>query len=53
MSFADYLQETIVRVGSKFKLVSKNSGKNLGTYDTKHEAEQREKQVQYFKHMEK
>lgn len=45
------LTERIVKVGSKFRLVSKKSGKNLGTYDTKEEAEKRERQVQYFKHM--
>lgn len=43
--------ERIVKVGSKFRLVSKKSGKNLGTYDTKKEAEKRERQVQYFKHV--
>ena len=43
--------ERIVKVGSKFRLVSKKSGKNLGTYDTKEEAKKRERQVQYFKHV--
>ena len=43
--------ERIVKVGSKFRLVSKKSGKNLGTYDTKEEAKKREREVQYFKHM--
>lgn len=42
---------SIVRVGGKFRLVSKKTGKNLGTYDTKAGAMEREKQVQYFKHM--
>lgn len=42
---------SIVRVNGKFKLVSKKTGKNLGTYDTKAGAEKRERQVQYFKHM--
>lgn len=42
---------SIVKVGGKFKLVSKKTGKNLGTYDTKAGAEKRERQVQYFKHM--
>ena len=45
------LEERIVKVGSKFRLVSKKSGKNLGTYDTKEEAKKRERQVQYFKHV--
>ena len=43
--------ERIVKVGSKFRLVSKKSGKNLGTYDSKEEAKKRERQVQYFKHV--
>ena len=42
--------EHIVKVGSQYRLVSKSSGKNLGTYPTKAGAEKREKQVQYFKH---
>jgi len=45
------IAEHIVKVGSKFRLVSKKSGKNLGTYDTKEEAKKRERQVQYFKHV--
>lgn len=45
------LAEHIVKVGSKYRLVSKKSGKNLGTYDTKEEAKKRERQVQYFKHV--
>lgn len=44
------VQETIVKVDGKYKLVSKK-GKNLGTYDTKKDVIDREKQVQYFKHM--
>jgi hypothetical protein len=43
--------EVIRKVGDKYRLVSKK-GKNLGTYDTKAGAEKREKQVNYFKHME-
>jgi len=42
--------EHIVRVGNEYRLVSKSSGKNLGTYPTKAGAEKREKEVQYFKH---
>ena len=45
------VSEHIVKVGNKFRLVSKSSGKNLGTYDSKAGAEKRERQVQYFKHM--
>lgn len=44
------LDEHIVKVGNKYRLVSKKTGKNLGTYPTRVGAEKREKQVQYFKH---
>jgi len=43
------IEETIVKVDGKYRLLSKK-GKNLGTYDTKKGAIDREKQVQYFKH---
>ena len=45
----DTLKEHIVKIDGKYRLVSKTSGKNLGTYDTKAGAEQREREVQYFK----
>lgn len=44
------LQEKIVKKGSKWQVQSEK-GKNLGTYDTKKEAEDRLKQVHYFKHV--
>lgn len=44
------LQERIVRVGSKWQVQSEK-GKNMGTYDTKEEAEKRLKQIEYFKHL--
>ena len=44
------LVEKIVKVGSKWQVQSEK-GKNLGTYDTKKEAEDRLKQVHYFKHI--
>ena len=44
------LKETIVKSGNKYRLVSKKTGKNLGTYPTRAGAERRERQVQYFKH---
>jgi hypothetical protein len=44
-------KEHIVKVGDKFRLVSKKSGKNLGTYPTRSGAEKREREVAYFKHM--
>jgi len=39
----------IVKKGAKY-IVKSQSGKTLGTYKTKKEAEQRLKQVEYFKH---
>lgn len=44
------VNETIRKVKGGYRLVSK-SGKNLGTYPSKSGAEKREKQVQYFKHI--
>lgn len=46
------VNEHIIKVGDKYRLVSKKTGKNLGTYDTKAGAEKREREVQYFKHHE-
>lgn len=46
------LQEKIVKKGSKWQVQSEK-GKNLGTYDTKGEAEKRLQQVHYFKHKNK
>lgn len=42
----------IVKIKNKYRVVSE-SGKNLGTYNTRAEAEKRLKQVEYFKHKEK
>jgi len=47
---APMVKETIQRVGNRYRLVSKKSGRNLGTFDTRAEAEKRERQVQFFKH---
>jgi hypothetical protein len=44
-------KEHIIKTGNKYRLVSKKTGKNLGTYPSKAGAEKRERQVQYFKHM--
>jgi hypothetical protein len=41
--------EHIVKVGNKYRLVSKSTGRNLGTYDSKDGAMKRERQVQFFK----
>jgi len=49
-TFKQFMQEHIVKSDGKYKLVSKKTGKNLGTYPTKAGAEKRERQVQYFKH---
>lgn len=46
------MNEHIVKVKDGYRLVSKQTGKNLGTYPTKAQAEKRERQVQYFKHQE-
>ena len=43
--------EHIVKVKGGYRLVSKKTGKNLGTYPTRAGAEKREREVQYFKHM--
>lgn len=43
------MDESIVKVDNKYRLVSKKTGRNLGTYDTKAGAIKRERQVQYFK----
>ena len=44
------LQEKIVKIGNKWQVQSEK-GRNMGTYDTKAEAENRLKQVHYFKHV--
>jgi hypothetical protein len=46
------VHEHIVKVKGGYRLVSKKTGKNLGTYPTKAGAAKRERQVQYFKHHE-
>ena len=45
------LKEHIIKTDSGYKLVSKKTGKNLGTSKTKAGIMKRERQVQYFKHM--
>lgn len=50
---ANYLgtvSEHIVKHGDEYRLLSKKTGKNLGTYPTKAAAKKREQQIQYFKH---
>lgn len=43
--------EHIVKTGSGYKLVSKKTGKNLGTASSLADIKKRERQVEYFKHM--
>jgi hypothetical protein len=45
------LMETVMKTGSGYKLVSKTSGRNLGTAKTLSGIKKREREVQYFKHM--
>ena len=45
-----FVVEKIVKIGNKWQVQSEK-GRNLGTYDTKQEAEDRLKQVHYFKHV--
>lgn len=46
----DRMLDHIVKVKGGYRLVSKKSGRNLGTYPSRAGAEKRERQVQYFKH---
>jgi hypothetical protein len=43
----------IIKVKGGYRLVSKKTGRNLGTFKTKAEALKRERQVQFFKHKKK
>tara|TARA_R100001510_G_scaffold33796_1_gene30242 strand:- start:192 stop:338 length:147 start_codon:yes stop_codon:yes gene_type:complete len=43
----------IIKQGSKFVLKSKDGSKTLGTFDTKEQAMKREKQINFFKHLDK
>lgn len=43
----------IKKIGNKYRLESKKTHKNLGTYTTKDAAKHRERQVEYFKHVKK
>lgn len=45
------ISEHIVKLKSgKYRLVSKKTGKNLGTFDSHEAAEKHERAVEYFKH---
>lgn len=52
MKLIRVIQSKIVKKDNKYQVQSEK-GKNLGTYDTKEEAEKRLKQVEMFKHMKK
>lgn len=41
----------IVKVKEGWRVVSKKTRRNLGTYKTKEEAKKRLRQVEYFKHL--
>lgn len=49
-TFKQFLGEHIVKSGNNYRLLSKRTGKNLGTYSSRAGAEKRERQVQFFKH---
>lgn len=49
--FFENLQEKIVHLSNGDWQVQSEKGRNMGTYDTKKEAEKRLGQVEYFKHM--
>lgn len=52
MKLIRVIQSKIVKKDNKYQVQSEK-GRNLGTYDTKEQAEKRLKQVEMFKHMEK
>ena len=43
----------IIKQGSKFVLKNKDGSKTLGTFDTKEQAMKREKQINFFKYLDK
>lgn len=42
--------ENIVKHGNEYRILSKKTGKNMGTFPTKAAAEKHEREIQYFKH---
>ena len=50
ITFKQFCAEHIVKTGSGYKLVSKSTGKNLGTASSLAGIKKRERQVQFFKH---
>ena len=47
---AKQVDEHIVKHGSEYRILSKKTGKNMGTFPTKAAAKKHEREVQYFKH---
>jgi hypothetical protein len=46
------LLEHIVKHGNEYRILSKKTGKNMGTFPSKAAAKKHEREIQYFKHME-
>jgi hypothetical protein len=44
------VDEHIVKHGSQYRILSKKTGKNMGTFPSKAAAEKHEREIQYFKH---
>ena len=44
------LLEHIVKHGSEYRILSKKTGKNMGTFPSKAAAKKHEREIQYFKH---
>ena len=44
---------TIKKEGTKYVIRSKKTGKKLGSYNTKKEAETRLREIEFFKHQKK
>jgi len=43
----------IKKQGGKYVVLSEKTGRTFGTYDTRAEAEQRLRQIEFFKHVKK
>ena len=41
----------IKKIGGKYVVLSETTGRKFGTYDTRAEAEQRLRQIEFFKHL--
>lgn len=45
------LMVMIRKIGGKYVVLSETTGRRFGTYDTRAEAEQRLRQIEFFKHL--